>query len=114
MLFLELMLIRWVPAHIRLVAYYADREIRDGRWPKLRSEPARIRYLVERVAQDFARATARFENDYIFCWLDWDGDNILTDGSILDYGSVRQFGLYHHSYRFEDTDRMSTSIPARS
>jgi hypothetical protein len=24
---------------------------------------------------------------------------------------VRQFGLYHHSYRFADSDRMSTSIP---
>lgn len=95
----------------RLVAYYTEREIRDGRWPSVRGERARIRMLVDRVAEDFARATARFESEYIFCWLDWDGDNVLTDGSILDYGSVRQFGLYHHSYRFEDTDRMSTSIP---
>jgi uncharacterized protein YdiU (UPF0061 family) len=59
----------------------------------------------------FARAVATFESEYVFCWLDWDGDNILTDGSIIDYGSVRQFGLYHRSYRFQDTDRMSTSIP---
>ncbi len=95
----------------RCVLYYAEREIRDGRWPKIRSERARIRYLAERVAIDFARATATFENEYIFCWLDWDGDNILCDGSIIDYGSVRQFGLYHHSYRFSDSDRMSTSIP---
>ncbi|MAG34581.1 MAG: hypothetical protein CL908_27245 [Deltaproteobacteria bacterium] len=95
----------------RCVLYYADREIRDGRWPKLRGERARIRYLAERVAIDFAETTARFESEYIFCWLDWDGDNILTDGSILDYGSVRQFGLYHHDYRFADMDRMSTSIP---
>lgn len=94
-----------------LVAYYAEREIRDGRWPKLRSKPARIRYLAERVALDLARAAATFEREYIFCWLDWDGDNILTDGSIIDYGSVRQFGLYHHHYRFQDTDRLSTSIP---
>lgn len=95
----------------RCVLYYAEREIADGRWPKLRSERERIRYLAERVAIDFARATATFESEYIFCWLDWDGDNILTDASILDYGSVRQFGLYHHEYRFADTDRMSTSIP---
>ncbi|MEM9175622.1 MAG: hypothetical protein AAGC67_10340 [Myxococcota bacterium] len=95
----------------RLVDYYGEREIRDGRWPKLRSAPARARYLAERVAVDFARAVATFESEYIFCWLDWDGDNVLTDGSILDYGSVRQFGLYHHSYRFKDTDRYSTSIP---
>jgi hypothetical protein len=93
------------------VLYYAEREIRDGRWPAMKSERARIRYLAERVAMDFARATATFENEYIFCWPDWDGDNILCDGSIIDYGSVRQFGLYHHSYRFADSDRMSTSIP---
>lgn len=95
----------------KCVLYYAEREIRDGRWPAMASERERIRYLAERVAVDFARVTARFENEYIFCWLDWDGDNILCDGSIIDYGSVRQFGLYHHSYRFADSDRMSTSIP---
>jgi uncharacterized protein YdiU (UPF0061 family) len=93
------------------VLYHADREIRDGRWPAMTGERAKIRYLAERVAVDFARITATFENEYIFCWLDWDGDNILCDGSIIDYGSVRQFGLYHHSYRFADSDRMSTSIP---
>jgi uncharacterized protein YdiU (UPF0061 family) len=93
------------------VLYYADREIQDGRWPALASEQERIRYLAERVAIDFARVTATFESEYIFCWLDWDGDNILCDGSIIDYGSVRQFGLYHHDYRFADSDRMSTSIP---
>ena len=95
----------------RLVLYYAEREISDGRWPAIARESERIRYLADRVAIDFARATARFESEYIFCWLEWDGDNILTDGSIIDYGSVRQFGLYHRSYRFKDTDRMSTSIP---
>ena len=95
----------------RLVLYYAAREIEDGRWPDIERDRDRIDYLVERVALDFARVTATFESEYIFCWLDWDGDNILTDGSIIDYGSVRQFGLYHHSYRFEDTDRLSTSIP---
>ncbi len=93
------------------VRYYADREIRDGRWPTMSGEKARIRYLPERIAIDFARVTARFESEYIFCWLDWDGDNVLCDGSIIDYGSVRQFGLYHHDYRFADSDRMSTSIP---
>jgi uncharacterized protein YdiU (UPF0061 family) len=95
----------------KCVLYYADREIRDGRWPAMASEEKKVRYLAERVSIDFARTTAMFENEYIFCWLDWDGDNVLCDGSIIDYGSVRQFGLYHHDYRFADTDRMSTSIP---
>jgi uncharacterized protein YdiU (UPF0061 family) len=95
----------------RCVLYYADREIEAGRWPALRGADSKFDYLAERVALDFARAAATFESEYIFCWLDWDGDNILTDGSILDYGSVRQFGLFHRDYRFEDLDRFSTSIP---
>lgn len=95
----------------KCVDYYADREINDGRWPQIVGEKARISYLPERIAINLARTTAMFENEYIFCWLDWDGDNILCDGSIIDYGSVRQLGLYHHDYRFADTDRMSTSIP---
>jgi hypothetical protein len=32
------------------------------------------------------------------------------DGGIIDYGSVRQFGLYHHEYRYDDVQRWSTSI----
>jgi len=32
------------------------------------------------------------------------------DGGIIDYGSVRQFGLFHSEYRFDDSDRFSTSI----
>ena len=52
-----------------------------------------------------------FEREYVFCWLDWDGDNVLADGGIIDYGSVRQFGLYHREYRFDDGPRWSTTIP---
>jgi len=53
---------------------------------------------------------ARFEAEYVFCWLDWDGDNILADGGIIDFGSIRQFGLYHHEYRFDDDARWSTNV----
>jgi len=42
--------------------------------------------------------------------MEWDGDNILADGGIIDYGSVRQFGLFHREYRFDDSDRFSTTI----
>ncbi len=92
------------------VDYYIERQVGNGVWP---AQPPQRRYkhLLQQVATDFARATARFESDYIFCWMEWDGDNILMDASILDYGSVRQFGLYHHEYRYDDVDRMSTSIP---
>jgi hypothetical protein len=43
--------------------------------------------------------------------MSWDGDNILADGGIIDYGSVRQFGLYHREYRYDDGPRWSTTIP---
>ena len=84
---------------------------RNGAWPRLRGAVARHRYLAEQAARTFARVAARFEAEYIFCWLDWDGDNILADGGIVDYGSVRQFGLYHREYRFDDVDRFSTTLP---
>ena len=92
------------------VDYYCARQITNGDWPALRNGKARYRYLLRRVAEDFARAAALFEREYIFCWMEWDGDNILMDGGIIDYGSVRQFGLYHHEYRYDDVERMSTTI----
>ena len=89
---------------------YIERRVVNGEWPALEGV-ARYRYLAEDMARTFARISATFESEYVFCWLDWDGDNILADGGIVDYGSVRQFGLYHREYRFEDVDRMSTTIP---
>ena len=96
--------------NLRAVAdLHIERQIRNGEFLE---KPGMRRYarLAEQVATDFARAVARFETDYIFCWLDWDGDNCLVDGGIIDYGSVRQFGLFHREYRFDDGPRWSTSI----
>ena len=70
----------------------------------------RFEYFLESFTTRFAEISADFEDNYIFCWLDWDGDNILMDGSIIDYGSVRQFGLFHSEYRYDDIDRYSTNI----
>ncbi len=96
-----------------VVEYYSAKQIGNGAWPKsLREKPLRERlnYLVSQAALSFSRATALFESNYIFVWLDWDGDNILCNGGIIDYGSVRQFGLFHHEYRYDDVDRFSTKI----
>jgi uncharacterized protein YdiU (UPF0061 family) len=90
---------------------FVDRQTRNGVFPRMRSRHDRYRYLAEEMARSFARIAATFEREYIFCWLDWDGDNILADGGIIDYGSVRQFGLYHREYRFDDGPRWSTTIP---
>ncbi len=93
------------------VDLFCERQIANGEWPRLARGAARYRYMAEETARVFARAAATFESEYIFCWLDWDGDNVLVDGGIVDYGSVRQFGLYHREYRFDDDDRWSTTIP---
>ncbi len=89
---------------------YWSRLAANGAVPAL-SGAARWERLAEDVARSFARAAATFESEYVFCWLAWDGDNILMDGAVLDYGSVRRFGLYHREYRYDDGPRWSTSIP---
>ncbi|HKJ21679.1 MAG TPA: protein adenylyltransferase SelO family protein [Gammaproteobacteria bacterium] len=92
------------------VNYYIARQRANGDWPAPRRGQDRYRVFLERMATHFARAAAVFESEYIFCWMDWDGDNLLMDGAVLDYGSVRQFGLYHHEYRYNDIERLSTTI----
>ena len=93
------------------VDYAISRERKNGALGSARDAAASYRAFVEARAKAFGRAAAIFEREYVFCWLDWDGDNVLLDGSIVDYGSVRQFGLYHREYRFDDGPRWSTTIP---
>lgn len=98
------------------VDFYIDRRIENGDWrdlPRPTGEPERrqrYEHFAREAARTFGRVAARFESDYVFCWMEWDGDNILADGGIIDYGSVRQFGLFHREYRFDDSDRFSTTI----
>ena len=95
----------------RMLDYFMDRQQKNKLWPKLSAnKKARNKFFLQQMAKTFAEVAAKFEDEYIFCWLDWDGDNILMDGGIIDYGSIRQFGLFHHEYRFDDVERWSTSI----
>lgn len=87
-----------------------ERQRANGVFPAL-DGGSRWEFLAEWVARAFARAAAVFESEYVFCWIEWDGDNVLMDGAVLDYGSVRQFGLYHREYRYDDGPRFSTTIP---
>ena len=91
----------------QLVDYYIQRQLENK---EAVDENNKYQGFLTQVAKDFAKSTARFESDYIFCWMDWDGDNILMDGGIIDYGTIRQFGLFHHEYRYDDVDKMSTNI----
>jgi uncharacterized protein YdiU (UPF0061 family) len=90
--------------------YYIKRELANKAMAPVPMGQSVYRHFLSHVSTTFAEMAARFESDYIFCWLAWDGDNILTNGGIIDYGSVRQFGLFHHEYRFDDVERWSTSI----
>ena len=92
--------------------YYIQRQIDNKAWEQtsFKSEKEKYYYLAHQVAKSFAETAAKFEDEYIFCWLDWDGDNILMDGGIIDYGSIRQFGLFHAEYRYDDVQRYSTTI----
>jgi uncharacterized protein YdiU (UPF0061 family) len=93
------------------VELFIERQIKNRKWKNVPTQPiARYEFALKQFAHNFARMAAVFEREYIFCWLDWDGDNILADGSIIDYGSIRQFGLFHHEYRYDDVERWSTNI----
>jgi hypothetical protein len=95
----------------KIVNYYIDREIASGNFSDApKSEKKRYDYFLEKQTEIFAKMSAKFEDEYIFCWLDWDGDNILMNGGIIDYGSIRQFGLFHSEYRYDDVERFSTTI----
>lgn len=100
-----------LPTLKRMVDYYIERQIKNKAWKNIPTDPkSHYDFFLSQIVETFSRMSANFEDHYIFCWLDWDGDNILMDGGIIDYGSVRQFGLYHHEYRYDDVQRWSTSI----
>jgi hypothetical protein len=86
------------------------RERANDGLPAARGAADGYRAFAGKIARSFAVAAATFEREYVFCWLDWDGDNVLLDGGIIDYGSVRQFGLFHQGYRFDDGPRWSTTL----
>lgn len=94
----------------RSADYLIDRMHANRTWSIRSDDKNRYRRLLEEVTKSFARFAARLDRDYIFAWLDWDGDNVLADAAIIDYGSVRQFGLRHDQYRYDDVERMSTNL----
>lgn len=93
-----------------LVDLFVERQMDHGELPRTADRVRRAVLFAESFARTFGRVAATFEREYVFCWLAWDGDNILADGGIIDYGSVRQFGLFHREYRYDDGPRWSTTI----
>ena len=92
------------------VDYFIDREIENGFWTMPDNPNERYATALDYFARNYARLAALLEEEYIFNWLSWDGDNMLASGAILDYGSIRQFAAKHDKYRFKDVDRYSASL----
>jgi len=92
------------------VDYFIDREIENGIWTMPEDPAQRYRTALDYFARNYAKLAALLEEEYIFNWLSWDGDNMLASGAILDYGSIRQFAAKHDKYRFKDVDRYSASL----
>ncbi len=93
-----------------LVDYYIQRQQQNGQFPTRFAQQSKYQYLLNLMAKNFAKLVAYCDDHYIFCWLDWDGDNILVEGGFLDFGSVRYFGLYHSEYRYDDEDEPSPCL----
>jgi len=92
------------------VDYFIDREVENHFWKIPREGPSRYAQALDYLARSYGKMAAVLEEEYIFNWLAWDGDNMLASGAILDYGSIRQFAAKHDKYRFKDVDRYSASL----
>lgn len=94
----------------RSFEYFLQRQERNGFWRLPREGRPRCDAALRYLAKSYAKLAAVLEEEYIFNWLSWDGDNMLASGAILDYGSVRQFAARHDRYRYDDVDRYSTCL----
>src|SRR5215510_7182299 len=92
------------------VDYFIEREIENGFWQFTDDESERYATALDYLARSYGKMAAVLEEEYIFNWLSWDGDNMLASGALLDYGSIRQFAAKHDKYRFKDVDRYSASL----
>jgi uncharacterized protein YdiU (UPF0061 family) len=92
--------------------YFIRRQEQNSFWklPARRLTRRRYRAALSHIARSYGKLSAVLEEEYIFNWLAWDGDNMLASGAILDYGSIRQFAAKHDKYRYDDVDRWSTSL----
>ena len=92
------------------VDYFIEREVENSVWQIPADENAKYEQALDYLARSYGKMAALLEEEYIFNWLAWDGDNMLASGAILDYGSIRQFAAKHDKYRFKDVDRYSASL----
>ncbi len=92
------------------VDYFIEREVKNKFWQIPGDDNGKYNQALDYLARSYGKMAALLEEEYIFNWLAWDGDNMLASGAILDYGSIRQFAAKHDKYRFKDVDRYSASL----
>lgn len=90
--------------------YLIERQIANKTWDISNKGTSKYDEMLKYISKSFGEFAAHLDIDYIFAWLDWDGDNVLADAGIIDYGSVRQFGIRHDKYRYDDVERFSTNL----
>lgn len=90
--------------------YLINRQCKNNEWTFNSQNKNKYTLMLQELSESFAHFAAQLDREYIFAWLDWDGDNVLANAGIIDYGSIRQFGLRHDEYRYDDVDRFSTTL----
>ncbi len=90
--------------------YFIDRQLQNKDWVMIAKNKSVYDLALDKIGNSFAEFCAQLDIDYVFAWLDWDGDNVLINAGIIDYGSVRQFGSRHDEYRYDDIERFSTNL----
>ncbi len=90
--------------------YLIERQHANSEWGFGSLSRKKYTHMLRQIAKSFGQFAAQLDRHYIFAWLDWDGDNVLANAGIIDYGSIRQFGLRHDEYRYDDVDRFSTNL----
>jgi len=94
----------------RSLDYLIERQHVNGEWSFSTQHPQKWDLLLGELCESFAAFAAALDIDHIFIWADWDGDNVLANAGIIDYGGVRQFGLRHDEYRYDDVQRLSPAL----
>jgi len=93
-----------------LLKHVIDRDFKNKKIDFNSEDPTAFDKYLTYFADNFSTLCAKSKHSEVFVWLDWDGDNILIDGGIIDYGSIRHFGAHHNKYRHKDVDRFSTNL----
>ena len=62
--------------------FLIDHQVANKEW-SIKSGKGKYDSMVEEVCRSFAEFAAILDREYIFAWIDWDGDNILANAGII-------------------------------